>query len=171
MFELKPIHKDSIPHALEMAERYRFLNEPREAESICRDILHADAENQDALVIMILALTDQFPMGVRVNVNHAQELLPRLKDEYKRLYYAGVICERWAKMQFEQGVPGYIAFEWFEQAMQSFEQAMAIRPPGNEDSVLRWNTCARIIKRHEEIRPRPEDRDHAADFHDEVPHR
>jgi len=171
MYELKPISRASIPHALEMAERYRFLNEPREAESICRDILRADPQNQQAIVIMLLALTDQFTMGVRVNVNHAQELLPRLTDEYHRHYYEGVIHERWAKTQLEQGVPGYVVFEWFAQAMQSFEKAMAIRPRDNEDAVLRWNTCARIIKRNDELRPRPEDRDHAADFHDEVPHR
>jgi hypothetical protein len=43
---LKPISKDGIPEAISKAELYRNLNEPGEAESICRDILAADPENQ-----------------------------------------------------------------------------------------------------------------------------
>ena len=35
MFELKPLSREAIPRALEKAERYRLLNEPAEAESIC----------------------------------------------------------------------------------------------------------------------------------------
>jgi hypothetical protein len=46
MSELKSLHKDAIPAALGKAERYRLLNEPGEAESICLDILHVDPENQ-----------------------------------------------------------------------------------------------------------------------------
>jgi hypothetical protein len=34
-FDLKPISIASIPRALEKAERYRLLNEPEQAESIC----------------------------------------------------------------------------------------------------------------------------------------
>ena len=60
MFQLKPIAKTSIPRALEKAERYRLLNEPRQAESICLDILAVDSSNQAALIILLLALTDQF---------------------------------------------------------------------------------------------------------------
>ena len=58
--ELKTIARDGIPHALEKAERYRLLNDPAQAESICRDVLAVDADNQDALRALILALTDQF---------------------------------------------------------------------------------------------------------------
>ena len=61
MFQLKPLHKDAIPAALAKAERYRLLNEPGEAESICLDVLQVDPGSQDALVMLILALTDQFP--------------------------------------------------------------------------------------------------------------
>ena len=43
MFALKPISRDSLDGALAKAERYRLLNEPTEAESICRDILEVDA--------------------------------------------------------------------------------------------------------------------------------
>src|SRR5437879_10049684 len=85
MFELKPLSKEAIPKALEKADRYRLLNEPAEAESICLDILTADPDNQTALVTLILALTDQFDR-VDFNIGHAQfnELLPRLRDEYQR---------------------------------------------------------------------------------------
>ena len=55
MSELKSLHKDAIPAALEKAERYRLLNEPGEAESICLDILHVDPENQQAIVTLLLA--------------------------------------------------------------------------------------------------------------------
>ena len=171
MFELKPISKDSIPSALAKAEHYRLLNEPRQAESICRDILRADSENQDALGVMLLALTDQFGKAVRVNVNHAKELLARIEDDYRKAYYDGMICERWAKAQLEQGVPGYVAYEWLAQAMELYEQAESLSSAGNDDAILRWNTCARIIKRNEELRPRVEDESQSSDFHDEVPMR
>ena len=59
-FEVKRLHAGAIPGALEKAEHYRLLNEAREAESICLDILDIDPENQKALVTMLLALTDQF---------------------------------------------------------------------------------------------------------------
>ena len=151
MFDLKPIHREAIPEALEKAERYRLLNEPREAESICRDILRVDAENEEALVLLLLALTDQFDKGLRVNVNHAEEAVHRLKGEYERAYYHGVILERWAKTQMEEGAPGYVAFERFCQAMKWFEKAEKLSPEGNDDAILRWNTCARIIKRNDQL--------------------
>jgi hypothetical protein len=36
----------------------------------------------------------------------------------------------------------------FRQAMDCFEKAEAIRPAGNDDAILRWNGCARIIQRN-----------------------
>ncbi len=92
--ELKPLSREAIPRALERAERYRLLNEPREAESICRDVLRTDPGNQRALVTMLLALTDLFREGSAVGVGQPQEILPRLEDAYESAYYAGVICDR-----------------------------------------------------------------------------
>ena len=46
--QLKPISKDGIPEAISKAELYRYLNEPGEAESICRDILNP-AEPEPAI--------------------------------------------------------------------------------------------------------------------------
>ncbi|MCZ6679898.1 MAG: hypothetical protein O7E52_21910 [Candidatus Poribacteria bacterium] len=158
MFALKPLSKESIPEALEKAERYRLLNEPRSAESICLDILEINPENHQAIVTLLLAITDQFAEGMSRNVNQARELLPRLPEEYERQYYAGIICERRAKGALNQGIPGSkdIAYKWFRDAMEHFERAEGIRPPENDDAILRWNTCARLIMRNN-LEPRPED--------------
>lgn len=168
-FELKPIAKEAIPAALEKAERYRFLNEPREAESICRDVLRTDPNNQQAIAMLVVTLTDQFGKGLKVSMNHAQELLERLTNEYDRAYFAGMICERWAKSQMSEGAPGYAVYQWLRQAMDWFEKAEKLRPKGNEDPILRWNTCARMIRRNEELRPKPQDESFHADFDNEVP--
>ncbi|NIR48703.1 hypothetical protein GWO43_09720 [candidate division KSB1 bacterium] len=158
MFELKPISKKGVKEAMEKAERYRLLNEPRLAESICLDILEVDPENQRAIIILLLALTDQFGKGRSVDVNDARQLLPRLKRKYDREYYAGIICERQGKATLNQGIPGagHIAYAWLRNAMEHFEKAESIRPTGNDDSILRWNTCVRLIER-DKLEPRPEE--------------
>lgn len=158
MFELKPIVKEAIPRALEKAERYRLLNEPGEADSICRDVLRIDADNQKAIVMLFLSMTDRFEKGV--NVSQAQELLPRIRDEYERAYYSGILCERWAKAQIDHAFPGsgFIAYDWLREAMSWYEKAEANRPHGNDDAILRWNTCARIVMQKPNLKPSPEDR-------------
>ena len=70
MFELKPLSEKAVPRALERAERYRLLNEPAEAESICQDVLRIEPENQQALISLLPALTDQFE-GMARDVNQA----------------------------------------------------------------------------------------------------
>ncbi len=159
MSELKPLSKDAVPAALDKAIRYRLLNEPLEAESICRDILRVDPDNQQALVHLLLSLTDQFEERLAIAFNQARELLPRLEDEYSRVYYGGIIEERRAKSHWKRGGPGSgpVAYDWFHQAMESFDKAAAIRPEGNDEAILRWNTCARLIKQHPELKPAPED--------------
>ena len=69
-FDLKPISAAGIGEALEKAERYRLLNEPSLAESICLDVLRIDPENQHALVMLLLALTDQFGHGAARRQSH-----------------------------------------------------------------------------------------------------
>ncbi len=147
MFDLKPLSAEAIPAALEKAMRYRLLNEPGEAESICHDVLCIDPENQQALVILLLALTDRFGKGYAVGVVQAREILPQLRDAYERTYYAGIICERRAKARLQMGSPGsgHEAYHFLREAMNWYEKAEAIRPPGNDDALLRWNACARII--------------------------
>ncbi len=160
MSDLKPLSREAIPRALERAERYRLLNEPIQAESICQDVLRVEADNQQALVTLLLAITDQFDEGLADRVSDARQVLPRLRDEYERVYYAGIICERLARAQLKRGGPGsgFRAHEGLRDAMSLYEKAEAIRPLGNDDSVLRWNTCARILARNPRLAPGPEER-------------
>jgi hypothetical protein len=160
MFQLKPLSREGIDAALRKAERYRLLNEPWQAESICLDILEVDAENQPALIVLLLALTDQFASERNVDVAQARSILPRLQGAYERAYYAGIICERRASALLERGTSGAgpIAYDWFRQAMTWFEQAEQLRPPGNDDALLRWNTCARAIMKHAHVRPAEDER-------------
>ena len=147
MFELKPLSREAIPAALEKAVRYRLLHEPGEAESICLDVLRIEPDHQPALVILLLAITDRFGAGYASTAAQAQEALGRLRDEYERAYYSGIIAERRAKVQLSHGSPGagFSAFELFREAMGWYEKAEAIRPAENDDALLRWNACARII--------------------------
>jgi tetratricopeptide (TPR) repeat protein len=160
MFEPKPVTREGLPRALDKAERYRLLNEPVEAESICLDVLAVDPQNRQALIVLLLALTDQFEEGTSDALPRAREVLPRLRDEYERAYYAGIICERRAKARLKHGGQGagYAAYEAFQEAMRWYEKAEALRPPGNDDAVLRWNTCVRILQRRHDLRAAPVDR-------------
>src|SRR2546423_12552472 len=142
---LKPISKEGIPEAISKAELYRYLNEPGEAESICRDILAADTENQAALRLLGLAITDQFTGNASDRYSEAENTFQILTDPYQRLYYAGILHERQAKAQLAAGRSPYMVTPLFEKALDSFERAEAIRPPGNADAILRWNRCVRIL--------------------------
>ena len=159
MAELKSLHKDAIPAALEKAERYRLLNEPGEAESICLDILHVDPENQHAVIMLLLALTDRFEKGYGVSDAQTKELLTRLKSEYDRAYYSGIVAERRAKMKLRQNTPDcrFQAYDLFREAMNCFGKAEPLRPSGQDDAILRWNTCARIIARNNLVPREPEE--------------
>ena len=159
MFNLKPLSPSAIPAALEKAMRYRLLNEPGEAESICLDVLGLEPEHQQALVLLLLALTDRFGKGYAIGFTQAQEILPRLRDSYDRAYYAGIIRERRAKAYLGQSAPGtgFNAYELLREAMDCYEQAEAIRPAGNDDAVLRWNACARLIMSNQ-LAPQTEER-------------
>ena len=150
MFEPKPISKDAIPSALAKAERYRLLNEPGEAESICLDVLQIEPANQDALVVLVLALTDQFPHHASPGLPaRAEDLARRLTDPYEREYYAGIIHERRAKaaLQRDSFHSSASAVGWLHEALACFERADALKPAHNDDAVLRWNACARLLQR------------------------
>jgi hypothetical protein len=157
-FPLKPITKDAVPRALQKAERYRVINDPVSAESICLDVLIVDPGNQQGLITLLLAITDQFAESPIAGVHRAREVLPRLDDEYKRTYYAGIISERCAKALLKSRAPrpAEMPYHWLCEALSWYEKAEALRPPGNDEAILRWNTCARLLARHEELRPQPE---------------
>ena len=116
-------------------------------------------ENQEALTTLLLAITDQFTDAPVEGARRAQELLPQLENGYKRAYYAGIIAERCAKAHLRRGTmgSGELAYHWFRDAMGWYEKAEAQRPAGNDEALLRWNTCARILARDENLRPRIED--------------
>ena len=158
MIELKTLSPDAVPRALAKAERYRLLNEPGEAESICLDALAADPDNQEALAMLVLALTDQF-VADPSRLSEAVKTAGRLRDDYERAYYTGIIHERRAKALLAHGTRrgGSRAYEWLRQAMLYYEQAEAIRPPNNDDALLRWNACARLIMHDRHLEPSREE--------------
>jgi len=150
MAQLRALSPEAVPLALEKAEHYRLLNEPEEAESICIDVLEVDPENQRALIQLLLAQTDQFEQAGARALDRAREVLPRIEGEYQRAYYSGLICERQAKTLLRRRGrgSGIAAYEWFQRALQYYERAIAEREPGDEDAILRWNTCVRMIEHH-----------------------
>jgi len=155
-FTLKSISTDGVPKALEKAERYRLLNEPSLAESIYLDILEVLPTHQQALVALLLARTDQFDSGV--TIESLLEVLHRIEGEYERAYYTGIIWERKGYSHLHRGGLGSGAktYHALHDAMRHYERAEALRPPGNDDAILRWNACARVLMRNPEIRPLPD---------------
>lgn len=157
VFELKPISKDGIESSIEKAEHYRLLNQPHLAESICLDILLVTPDNQRASTVLLLALTDQFGDSFS-KADQALNIAKSLKDEYSRFYYSGIIAERKGATALKSEIPGsdFDAYEWYCDAMELFEKADAVNKEDNNDPVLRWNTCARIIMQHH-LSERPAD--------------
>jgi hypothetical protein len=157
-FQLKTLSPEAVPKALAKAERYRLLSEPGEAESICRDVLDVDPDNQEAIVMLALAITDQFDHD-QASVEHAWETVGRLRDDYERAYYSGIIYERRAKALLRSETPGggSQAYEWLREAMTWFERAEAIRPRDTDDALLRWNACARLILADRHLVPAAEE--------------
>jgi hypothetical protein len=158
MFKLKPITKEGIPQAIIKAERYRMLNEPDFSESICQDILEIEPNNQQAIAILLLSIADQLGRYRLDYSAKVKDLISRLNSEYEKQYFHGIICERQAVSLLSQNFMGgqFTVYEWFTEAMNHYEKAEAIRPAGNDDSILRWNTCVRLIHDHN-LHPRSED--------------
>ncbi len=161
MFTLKTLNIESIPSALQKAERYRLLNEYREAESICLDILQVEPDNQEALIMLLLAYTDNFKEELYPAFDKALSVLEQLRDEYsKKTYYRGIIFERRAKAHLNRSGPSSddIAYGWCTEAMAEYERALERDPNGNQDATLRWNTCARILNENPNLKPAEENR-------------
>ena len=81
-FTLKSLSKAAIPRSIEKAERYRLINQPWAAESICLDILRSEPGNQRAVHVLLLAITDQFAQHPDTGEldARAKSLLDRLTD-------------------------------------------------------------------------------------------
>ena len=155
-FELRAISPSAVPEALAKAERYRLLNQPDEAESICRDILDVDPRCQPALAMLVLALSDQFGhQETQGNLREAAQVAAKLEDNYERLYYGGIARERSARAMLT-GLGRAYAYDGFREAMEWYEEALPIRPTGDDNAILRWNSCVRAIRKHN-LRPRVEE--------------
>lgn len=157
MYELKKLDPGAIDKALQKADRYRLLNEPADAESICRDILAVEPGSAPARTALILSLTDQFARDGGPDPEQVLRELDGLSTPYDRAYYGGIVCERAARAQLGRSGPGalYGAYDWFRRAMDFFEEAERIAPPGDAGALLRWNTCARLLNRRRDLQPEP----------------
>lgn len=158
-FELKPIHRDAIDAAMEKMKRYRHLNEPDDAESICRDILQVDPDHREARIGLLLCISDQFGRKLSERWTEATEIVETFEGDYDSLYYHGILCERRAKAHYNRRTPqgGSLTYTWLTKAMHYFEQAAEYSSPGVDATILRWNTCARMIMKHSDIKPLVDD--------------
>ena len=150
-FRLKPISRAGISEAISKVELYRYLNEPGEAESICRDILALEPDHETALRLLGLSITDQFKGDTTDRYAEAANIFRSLANNYERTYYCGLVHERKAKAQLRAGLPLHTVIPTFQEAMRLFEEAETIRPADNDDPILRWNRCARLLQ---ELMPR-----------------
>lgn len=159
MFELHKISIDAIPAALEKANQYRLLNEPLQAESICLDILAVDPDNQQALIALLLSLSDQFSSGRSIEMKRARDLLPKLTDDYQQAYYAGILAERRATVLVEQGGAqrGHVAYNLLREAIEWYDKAESDAPSGDDSAILRRNTCIRLIENNPHVTPATDD--------------
>jgi tetratricopeptide (TPR) repeat protein len=145
-YQLKSISHAGVAEALAKAELYRYLNEPEESESICRDILAIEPKQQLALRLLGLAITDQFIGAVSDRCREAEEIFQKLADNYERFYYTGILYERRAKAQLCAGQSPHTLLPLFQRALNCFGEAEKIRPPHNDDAILRWNRCVRLLQ-------------------------
>jgi tetratricopeptide (TPR) repeat protein len=145
-YHLKSISTAGIAGAIAKVKHYRYLNEPEEAESISRDILAIDPHHQLALRLLGLAITDQFIGASTDRYREAEEIFQKLTERYERLYYTGIVYERRAKVQLRTGHPPHTVLPLFGRALECFGEAEKICPPGNDDAILRWNRCVRLLR-------------------------
>jgi hypothetical protein len=162
--KLHDIHSDAIESALIKARQYRSLLEPEIAESICLDILHIDKNNQEALVIYILALTDQIHhTDKRSDIKHIQKTIDSLQSKYQRYYYTGLLNERRARFLVTQPMSHSFAYDYFTEALQFYKKAEKLSLEHNDDAILRWNSCVRTIQK-EKLTPRRDSEDVLVDM-------
>lgn len=150
-FKLKSISAEGLQRAVERAKHYRLLSDPEQAESICRDVLDVNPDHQETLVVLVLALSDQLVSGA--SEKEARSVVGRLSDPYERVYYSGLVSERKARSFLASTMSRRFAYDAFRDAMTWYEEAEQLRPVGNDDPVLRWNSCLRTI-RTKHLQPR-----------------
>ncbi|WP_428086116.1 hypothetical protein [Candidatus Thioglobus sp.] len=152
----RSIHKDSITTVLDKARQYRSLREPDLAISICIDVFAVDFENQQALVIYILALTDQYShQHAKLQPKKITEAIARLTSKFHRTYYAGIFLERKARALLKNPMSQSFAYEGLMEAAAQYEAAQKIAPAHCSDPILRYNSCLRTIEK-QHLQPRSE---------------
>lgn len=150
MYELKRLAQKNLDAAVALAKHYRDLNQPEEAESICRDVLDVAPSNEEAWKTLGLSLTDQFPTRYVTLFDEAVRAFEKLSSEYDRVYYAGIAWERYAKAQLAAG-RGHNAMHAFEEALERFEEADELGPPDEPAPLLHYNHCVRALTTHPEL--------------------
>jgi len=157
--KLHDIHADVIVQALDKARQYRSLLEPEIAESICLDILNIDADNQEVLVVYILALLDQISSSEKkIELKTIERIIDKLTSSYHRYYYSGLLHERMARYMITQAMSYSFAYDYFYQALRCYQHARESSPEGNGEATLRWNSCIRTIEK-EKLKPRQDSED------------
>jgi tetratricopeptide (TPR) repeat protein len=149
-WELKPLAAKNLKAAVTLAKHYRDLNQPDEAESICRDVLAVAPTDEDALRTLGLALTDQFPASWMTLFDDACAAFAKLSSEYERVYYTAIAWERFAKAQLTSGRE-HNAIHAYEEALERFAQAEELAPQGEPSPVLHYNHCVRALTTHPEL--------------------
>jgi hypothetical protein len=172
----KKIPIETVDNAMKQAQHYRLLNEPALAESICRDIVAVDEKNGLAWITLLLSLTDQFDVKYTHAVDEAKDALAHLTDEFHKVYYEGILYERWARAQLQKEVPLETIESWTRTAMKLYDQANNLAPKDDPNPLLRWNTCARFLEECEKKKPQtnaspPNLRDLHTEFGEDVPYR
>lgn len=150
MLQFKHIPKESIPEAIAKAKHYRLLNEPWQAESICRDILRIEPNHQETLVILLLSITDQFDAHVcMTSIIEAKKLCKSMQSKYEKWFYKALVEECSGKASLKRDTPRseYIAYEYYSKAIEFYEKSEKNQPKGNLDCILRRNACIRAINK------------------------
>ncbi|MDP9033713.1 MAG: hypothetical protein M3O50_02825 [Myxococcota bacterium] len=149
-YGLKKLTRANLEPAVAKAAHYRDLNQPEEAESICRDVLAIDEGHQVAWKLLGLAITDRLGTAQAGLLEDAIAAFEKLADEYERVYHIGVAWERAAKAHVERN-EAHSAVTSFEHALGLFQKAEHLRPD-SPDPILRWNRCVRLLSNNATLR-------------------
>jgi len=156
---MRKLEEKNLSAAVSLAMHYRDLNQPEEAESICRDVLDVAPDNEAALRTLGLALTDRFLEDYLTLFDEACATFARLGSPYERVYYAGIAWERYGKAQLRAG-RAHNALHAYEEAIERFEEAERLGPRDEPAAILHYNHCVRALGAPElvhaaSIPPRP----------------
>ena len=145
---LKSLSPKAIPGALGLASDSRQGGQSQTCESICLDVLQAEPGNQEALRLLVLSHADRFDAESTEHEMAARDAQSRLTGEYDRAFYDAYILHRSAQVAIASGSPSSarVVYALLARAMASYEDAERSRPEGNDDAILLWNACQRLMQ-------------------------